>query len=252
MAKSWVYRPCPNDRASVRLFCIPSAGRGASMYRTWGSLLHRDVEVCGVQLPGREALFGEPLVDSLLSLVQQMATELERYFDRPYAFFGHSMGAWLAFELARHIRRTAKELPLHLFLSGRRAPQLPERRRLLHELADDELIAAVQRRYGGIPPAVLSEPDLLELTLPILRADLKALETYEYLLESPISCPITCLGGLQDEQVARSDLESWGRQTEKAFSIHMLEGDHFYLEGKSMERVLRTVRENLILHLGVV
>jgi medium-chain acyl-[acyl-carrier-protein] hydrolase len=213
------------------------------MYRKWLDAFPDQVEVLGVQLPGREAQMRQPLVSDFRSLCGLVEAALEPYFDSPFAFFGHSMGSWLAFELTRSLRRQGKPLPVHLFVSGRRSPQLPERHALMHSLEDKRLIAEIQQRYRGIPAEVLAEPDLMDLVLPILRADLEALEQHEYSSEQPLSCPISCFGGMEDSQVDRYELEAWKEQTDASFKLEMLPGGHSFAQDPPLERsLLRSLR----------
>ncbi len=241
MATSRVLCAQPKPDAELRLICFPSAGSGASMFRTWGSFLPQFIEVIGLHLPGRESLMAEPLQDSIEALVAEVRPTVETYLDRPFALFGHSMGAWIAFELLRTLRREGKSMPVHFFASGRRAPQIDDPRSAIHQLPNDDLVQRVLGLFGGIPDAILAEPELLELLLPVLRADLKAVETYEYTPEPQLCCPITAFGGEQDGQVSLADLEGWREQTSRAFNLQRFPGAHFYLNGGSCEALCRTL-----------
>src|SRR3954469_937665 len=148
--------------AQMRLFCFPHAGAGASAYREWETELAGTLQVCRVQLPGREERVREPAFTNVLRLAEVLADELEPWFDRPFAFFGHSMGALIAFELTRELRRRALPLPAHLFVSARRAPHLPARKRALHALPDDEFDADL-RALDGTRAAVLADRELMAL-----------------------------------------------------------------------------------------
>ena len=161
-------------------------------------------------------------------LVQVLADGLAPLLDRPFAFFGHSMGTLVAFELARHLRRQSGVEPTRLFVSAGRAPQTAARGRLMHTLPEEELLDAL-RRLSGIPQAVLEDKDIMRIMLPVLRADLAVYETYVYLPERPLACSISSYGGLSDQRVSRDDLEAWRSQTSASFSLTMLAGDHFFL-----------------------
>src|SRR5205085_8881948 len=228
-ATPWLVINRPNPQARLRLFCFPYAGGGAATYHAWPGELPTEVEVCAVQLPGRASRSRESPYDRLKQLVEALAPAVLPYLDRPYAFFGHSMGALIAFELTRRLRREADTSPAHLFVSGRRAPQLPRTNPPIHDLPEAEFVQAL-RRLNGTPDEVLAHPELMELMLPLLRADFAAVGTYEYTPEPALACPITAYGGLQDHEVSRAQLEAWRTQTTGGFTLRMLPGDHFYLQ----------------------
>jgi medium-chain acyl-[acyl-carrier-protein] hydrolase len=158
--------------------------------------------------------------------------------DKPFALFGHSMGALVAFELARELRRQNRPVPLHLFVSARRAPQCSQLERKRHLLPAPEFIQDL-RELGGTPEAVLKDSSLMELMLPLLRADFALVETYEYKPEATLSCPITVFGGNADRDVPLQELCEWKEQTHNEFRLQMFQGDHFYL----LHREAEVVRE---------
>jgi medium-chain acyl-[acyl-carrier-protein] hydrolase len=217
-----------NPRARLRLFCFPYAGGGASAYRGWAPALPFDVEVCPVQLPGRESRLREPAFNRPEPLIAALAEALQSHLDLPFAFFGHSMGALLSFELARELRRRGGSLPLHLFVSGRRAPQVPVREEDIHDLPEPEFIAKL-RELNGTPEEVLQHSELMRLLVPVLRADFAVNETYMFQPEEPFGMGISAFGGLADAEVNRADLVGWREQTRGAFRLRMLPGDHFFL-----------------------
>jgi medium-chain acyl-[acyl-carrier-protein] hydrolase len=219
-----------NPRARLRLFCFPYAGGGASAYRGWAAALPADVEVCPVQLPGRESRLREPAFSRPEPLIIALADALQAHLDLPFAFFGHSMGALLSFEIARELRRRGGSLPLHLFLSGRRAPQVPSREEDIHDLPEPEFVARL-RELNGTPEEVLQHSELMRLLVPVLRADFAVNETYVYQPGEPLEMSISVFGGLADAEVTRDDLEGWREQTRGVFRLRMLPGDHFFLHG---------------------
>jgi medium-chain acyl-[acyl-carrier-protein] hydrolase len=223
----WIVRPRPLPDARLRLFLLPHAGAGASFFRGWADALPPQVEVCPVQLPGRENRLREPPVDRWEPLVAAMSEALVPYLDRPYAVFGHSTGAMLGFEMARSYRRSGKPLPAHLFPSGRPAPHLP-RMLFTYDLPEDEFIESV-RALGGIPDELLQHRELMALMLPILRADMAVNELYGHREEPPLDVPITAYGGLDDPRAQREHLEAWAQHTTGAFRTRFFPGDHFYL-----------------------
>ncbi len=227
-ADRWVIRPRPRPRARLRLFCFPYAGGGASIYRAWAGELPQEIEVCAVQLPGRETRLDEQPFDRLPPLVEALALSLEPHLNPPFAFFGHSMGALISFELARRLRALNRPAPAHLFVSGRIAPQLQRRRPPVHALPEPEFVEQVQR-LNGTPDAVLQHKELRELVLPLLRADFAINETYGYSSEPPLACPISAFGGLEDDRATQEELAAWQLQTRDAWALHMFPGDHFFL-----------------------
>jgi medium-chain acyl-[acyl-carrier-protein] hydrolase len=225
---AWVTCPSPKPQARLRLFCFPYAGGSASLFRTWADDLPPEVEVCPIQLPGRESRFREPCYTRLLPLVQTLGEVLWPYLTLPFAFLGHSMGALISFELTRYLRRRAGPLPAHLFVSAHRAPQLPDRQPPIHDLPDAVFLEEL-RRLNGISSEVLENAELMELLFPLLRADFAVAETYEYQEDSPLPCPISAFGGLEDEEVNQDEVAAWREQTRTTFTSHMTPGDHFFL-----------------------
>jgi medium-chain acyl-[acyl-carrier-protein] hydrolase len=229
-ADRWVVRPRPRPRARLRLFCFPYAGGGASIYRSWPDELPEQIEVCAVQLPGREARMHEQPFDRLPPLIEALAQALEPRLSPPFAFFGHSMGALISFELARRLRALGRPGPAHLFVSGRIAPQVPRRRPPVHALPEPEFVEQVQR-LNGTPDAVLHHKELRELVVPRLRADFAINETYSYSAEPPLACPISAFGGLEDDRAPEEELAAWQLQTRGAWALRMFPGDHFFIRG---------------------
>ena len=231
MTTPWLPYPGLNARADLRMFCFPYAGGGASAYYGWPNALSSRVEICPVQLPGREHLMREPMLTRLPDLVRTIRHALADYLgelDKPFVFYGHSMGGLIAFELARLLRREGGRQPLHLFVSGCRAPHLVEDEKITYNLPEPELLEEL-RTLNGTPQEVLENPELMELLLPILRADFEAVETYEYAPEPPLDCPISAFGGLGDEKVEHHHLEGWREHTTASCSIRMFPGDHFFV-----------------------
>lgn len=225
---SWIAFRKPNPRARLRLFCFPYAGSGASIFRTWSDGLPADVEVCPVQFPGRGTRLMEAPFTHLSPLVQALAEALVPLLDKPFAFFGHSLGALVSFELARHLRRHSGVLPACLFVSADRAPQIPSRHRPIHALPEPEFIIELLQ-LNGTPHEVANDPELLRIMIPVLKADLGVYQTYKYSEETPLECNISCFGGLQDAMVNRGELEGWRDQTNVRFSLRIFPGDHFFL-----------------------
>lgn len=240
-ANRWLafHRPKPHARFS--LFCFPYAGSGAALFQSWARGLPETIEVCPVQLPGRENRLSEPRFTRIGPLVQVLSEGLRPYIDKPFAFFGHSMGALLSFELARLLRRQGRTQPFHLFVSGCNAPQVPLRR-TFYDLPKAELIQDL-RRLNGTLPVILENAELMQLMLPIIRDDLTLCQTYSYSSEPSLDCNITAFAGLGDPDVTREGISSWQDQTVSTFSMRMFEGDHFFLQN-ALPQVLRIIAES--------
>jgi medium-chain acyl-[acyl-carrier-protein] hydrolase len=235
-----------NPRAALRLFAFPYAGGSTAIYRNWQKALPDDVDLCPVQLPGRGSRMREESFRRIPALVEALAEALRPHMDRPFAFFGHSMGAVIGFELARRLRENYSLEPAHLFVSGRRAPQVPGDRLHTYALPEEEFIAEL-RRLNGTPGDVLLHAELMQVMLPLLRADFELIQTYEYVPGPPLGCPVSAFGGLHDYDVERGMLEAWREQTEGPFSLHMLPGDHFFLHAAG-QQLLRLLAQKLYPH----
>jgi medium-chain acyl-[acyl-carrier-protein] hydrolase len=243
-ASSWVITHRPHPAPSVRLFCFPYAGAGALAFRGWAESLPAEIGVSAIQLPGRETRFWEPPVTDLSVLVDVLVRTLYPYYLlSPFAFFGHSLGALIAFELARELRRLYNVAPVHLFASGRLAPQERDPRPTIYDLPDEEFIAML-RTLDGTPEEIFQAPELLAQLIPVLRADLALNETYAYTTGAPLDTPITALGGDRDPKVSVRDLEAWVHQTSGAFAVRMFDGGHFFIH-TARRPVLRVVAQEL-------
>jgi medium-chain acyl-[acyl-carrier-protein] hydrolase len=235
---SWWVVNNPVPRSPLRLLCIPHGGANASIFRSWHLALPKEVEVYGIQLPGHGNRISEPLFTALPDIVAHLGPALAPLLDRPFAFFGHSMGALIGFEISRWLRRYRQISPVHLFVSGRRAPQMPNPEPPSYLMDDLDFLCEI-RKLNGTPPEILAEPELLTLILPILRADTQVCETYQYINEAPLSCPITAFRGLADGEDSMSRMVGWREQTINRFSCRSLPGDHFFIH--SSERELLTL-----------
>lgn len=215
-------------RPRVRLFCFPYAGGAASVFAPLAPHLPASVDLRPVQLPGRESRFHDAPIARLDPLVRSLAASLLPYLTPPFAFLGHSMGALVGFELAHFLRAHDFPLPTHLFAAGCSAPQVFDVEPKVHALPDGELIEEL-RRLEGTPESVLRDPELMQLLLPVLRADFAVCETYVYEARPPLACPIAVFGGTLDPVVSGEQLAAWGAQTTDAFAVHLFDGGHFFL-----------------------
>lgn len=225
--QQWIRRFHQSPDAAVRLVCLPHAGGSASFYFPVSQRLSSEFDVVSVQYPGRQDRRHEPCVDDLRDLAAAVFEALRPIADRPIALFGHSMGATLAFEVARLLEGRAGVVPTHLFVSGRRAPSR-HRDEQVHLLGDEGLLADV-RRLSGTDSRVLGDPEMLRAALPSIRADYRAVETYRYRPEPPLRCPITAFTGDDDPKTTIDEVRSWAEHTTAAFDLKVFPGGHFFL-----------------------
>jgi medium-chain acyl-[acyl-carrier-protein] hydrolase len=225
----WVISREGDPDAELTLYCFPYAGGGASAFRRWKEDLPRRVEVARIQLPGRENRIRERPLSSMHEVAPALAEGILQSADRPFAFYGHSLGARIAFETARALRRKGSAQPCHLFVGASDAPQFPWPHPLLHQLPEDEFIDAMQQRYGGVPQQIIDDPELRALLIPTLRADVELMETYRYTPEPPLECAVTAFAGAKDNMVSRDMVDGWRDQTNKRFQLYLIPGNHFFL-----------------------
>ncbi|MCI0392398.1 MAG: thioesterase domain-containing protein [Acidobacteria bacterium] len=243
-SNKWILFPRPNPAAALRLFCFHYAGGSAQVFHGWPDRLPPSVEMGAIQLPGRGHRLGEPHVKRLVPLCHIAAQELLPYLDKPFVFFGHSLGALLCFETARILRREKRRQPAHLFVSATEAPHRRTREEPLSGLPKSALVKKL-REFNGTPMEVLQNDELLDLMLPTIRADFELSETYEYHPESPLECPMTIYGGLGDHEVEAERLAAWSEMTVGACEFRMFPGDHFYIHS-SRSIFLRTFAGDLL------
>jgi len=224
----WFVSTCSRPEANVRLFCFPFAGGGSSVFSTWKGQLD-NVDIKAVQLPGRESRFRDTPISDFNVLMPLLIEAIEGYLDKPFVFFGHSLGGLIAFELARHLRDRSLALPEHLIISGKQALGVTPRRKPICNLPDEEFIIELEK-YAGTPKEILASKELMQLLLPMLRADVTLFDLYKKRdPQPPLSCPITVLGADDDPFVATEDLPGWKSQTSSDFDLRILSGDHFLL-----------------------
>ncbi|EWC63733.1 Thioesterase [Actinokineospora spheciospongiae] len=238
----WISGDALADDAPTRLFCFAHAGGGGGFFRPWRGALGEDTAVCPVVLPGREGRVREAPFTRIGPLVDALVDGLGPHLDRPFAFFGHSLGSIVAFELAKRLRETGHAGPGCLIASGRRAPQLPNRRRDVHALPSGDFVAEMLG-LGGTPPELVRQPELLEFFLPVLRADFELNETYRPAPAAPLDCPVFGFTGDADPLADPDEVAAWARVTTGPFGLRVFRGDHFYLRDST--GVLAAVRADL-------
>ena len=225
---AWVGFAKSRPGARARLVCFHHAGGAASAYQAWLTRLPDDLDLVAIQLPGRESRYGEPPFRKVRPLVAELARALRPLFDLPVAFFGHSMGATLAFELAHALREARGPQPFHLAVSGRGAPHLPRRGAVVSELSDPGLVGYL-RTLGGLPVEVESEPDLLELVLRVVRTDYALVDDFVLEPRAPLTCPISAFYGDADPIVDAAEARAWEPYTTSRFAVRGFGGDHFFI-----------------------
>ncbi|GIH21402.1 thioesterase II family protein [Rugosimonospora africana] len=234
VAENLYVRRAARENPQYRLFCFPHAGAGVSTFASWPALLPRSIEVVAVQLPGREDRIRETAFADIKPLIRILALSLAPHLHGRFAFFGHSGGALMAFELARALSRGHAVQPAMLIVSGQSAPDLSPSAEPIHHLPDAEFIGAL-REIGGTTRMVVDDPDLMAVLLPALRADFTLLETYGYEPGPQLDMPIVAFGGRHDRRVPDETVDPWRRHTAGHFATQLFDGDHFYLAARPDE-----------------
>ena len=230
----WAWLPKPNPQATVRLFCFPYAGAGASTFRDWPHSLPANVEVVGIQLPGRENRYTEKKLDRLEDVLKALRNVIAGMSDLPFIFFGHSVGALIAFELTRLLHRDGLRGPRHLVVSGRRAPQSVSADEPMHSM-DDAAFLSKLGELNGTPRELLQNAELMKLVMPLLRADFAVAERYVCNDLTPVACPLTAIGGDRDTGVSPNELAAWSAVAGGSFRHEVFPGDHFFIHPSKVQ-----------------
>ncbi|AFC30326.1 GrsT [Paenibacillus mucilaginosus 3016] len=224
----WLVRTPSVQRPVMRLFTLPYAGGSASIYREWAKNLPQSIEVVSIQLPGRESRLFETPYMTLEPMMERICEVIRPLLDVPYALFGHSMGALIAYETARRLQAEGLP-PAHLFASAQSAPHRRKQAEELRHLLPDDLFIDKLRSLEYTPEEVLRNRELMELLLPMLRADFSVCDTYRFTPGELLRCPVSAFGGYGDKGISQASLEAWGECTEGSFTLRMVEGDHFFI-----------------------
>jgi medium-chain acyl-[acyl-carrier-protein] hydrolase len=236
-SNSWWTSPRPVEEPTARLFCFPYAGGAAATFKPWPELLPPGIEVQTLQLPGRPGRMNEPPIDQLSDLLEPIVEELEPLTDLPFAFYGHSMGSLIAFEVTKRLAEEFRIQPDRLFAAARRAPHLVSRDQTLHEQPLPR-VREFLRGLRAVPNEVLDNEELMQLLLPALRADLKLDGLYEYQPGVGVSCPIVAFTGQDDEYVLRPEIAGWSMHAGGGFDLRVIPGDHFFMDQPKNRKVL--------------
>jgi medium-chain acyl-[acyl-carrier-protein] hydrolase len=228
----------------IRLFCLPHAGSSAVIYSKWKNYLDHSIELYPVELAGRGRRFQQPLYDSMEDAVADVYEQIRELIDlKPYAIFGHSMGSLIAYELYHKINQLHHHTPVHMFFSGRQAPHILNQDKIVYSLPDAEFRAEVLE-LGGTSREVFENEELMNIFLPILRADYKIVETYRYSApQSLINCGISILHGLKDDMEI-DEMKEWAIHTQKEHKLHLFDGGHFFIH-EQVAQVVTIVNDTL-------
>lgn len=241
MSDRWLACRERRPAAAYRLYCFPHSGGSAGEFVRWADGLP-DVEVLGLQLPGRGARLAEPAYTRMMPLVDAIVSGVA--FRGPYAFFGHSLGALVAYEVAQVLQASGFRPPDRLFVSACPAPHLPRLDPPIHRLPNRELATMIAQEYGSLPTEIAENPELMDLLLPAHRADFELVETYAYEAGDPLECPLTVVGGTEDE-LGVSELTAWAAHSTAALDLELMPGGHFYLR-EQQERLLALIDDRLV------
>lgn len=242
-AHRWFPAAARHPEAVLRLFCFPYAGGGTSVYRNWQAAMPAGVAVVAARLPGRESRAAEAPIADIEEMIRAAAGAIEPLLDRPFAFFGHSLGAMISFELARALRRRSLPMPSVLLVAAARAPQLRRGAPVDREPSDEEFLEDI-RRLQGVPEEILQNGELLRYLLPALKADSRLGRLYVYRDEPPLDVPIRAYAGAEDARLPREVIEAWRRQTRSSFALRQFPGGHFFLHTAENE-LLRALKKDL-------
>jgi pyochelin biosynthetic protein PchC len=240
-SRLWIRRFHPVENPAVRVVCLPHAGGNASFYFSMSAALTPAVETLSVQYPGRHDRRKEPCIESIPQLAEAFFIALLEWTDRPLALFGHSMGAILAFEVARRLEQRIGKPPVQLFASGRRSPSTVRDERV-HTMDDERLISEVVALNGT--DLRLLDDDMLRIVLPPIRSDYRAIENYRCAASATVSCPITVLTGDSDPRTTGAEAEAWRLHTAGEFRVETFSGGHFFLNGHQ-DAIVRLIIESL-------
>ena len=241
---NWFLTPQARPNAKMRIICFPYAGGNASTFSHWASQLPDDIELVAAQYPGRTSRIFEPMHNKMDDLVADLITAIPKYLDKPYILFGHSLGSRVAFELMYQINMLSMPKPKHFIASGSRGPQYLSSNGSIYHLKDEEFINE-SRGLNGTPQAVLDNKELMDLFLPMLKADFEIADKYCYNKNETFNCPISVLGGEEDFDISLSKLNGWGDHFTTDVDIHMLPGNHFFIDSNK-EMVLEKLNTIII------
>lgn len=230
--------------ATARLFCFHCAGGSASEFRNWPTHLSSKIELVAVQLPGREGRINEAFITKMDDLIGSVVHALTPYLDKPFAIFGHSLGAIAGFEVIRKLRRNGLNEPILYIAAGWQAPHIKDKNPPISELPQEEFIEELQRDYGDHIGPILESAELREMFVPQIRADFALNETYRFRVERPLDCPISAFAGVSEQDLEADELNAWSLHTNGDFRSQRFPGDHFFIR-ESQELVIEAITREI-------
>ncbi|MFT5757213.1 MAG: medium-chain acyl-[acyl-carrier-protein] hydrolase [Alteromonadaceae bacterium] len=237
----WFVIPKPNVHADLKLICFPYAGGSTSTYLSWVNYLPSNVELVIIQAPGRGSRIFEPLYSDMTALTDELVRLIPNVLNKPYIFYGHSLGSRVAFELMDKLSKLKHSSPQHFIASGSRGPhKLSEKKKVAH-LPDSEFIDELYR-LNGTPKAVIDNKELMDLFLPVLKADFGIAEQYCYSGNTIFECPVSVFGGNEDIDIKSTDLICWQEHFSMKVDLHLISGNHFFVDSNK-EVVLQKVND---------
>jgi len=242
----WFQVSKPVSEPIMRLFCFPYAGGSAHIYHDWYKFLPPNIEVVGVQYPGRGMRFSEPPITSCEKMLAILLTQIQPYLDRPFSFFGHSNGGLISFELARALQRNGVQSQCYQFISGKRAIHLPHKNKILHRLSEHDFVNELVE-LGGTPEEMLRDPEVMALFTPVIRADFTISETFTFQGTEKLHCNTSLLYGTQDKDIPSADVLRWQELIVGDVDSQAFDGHHFFINSHKQD-VLALVNERLLLH----
>lgn len=236
------------NSSNLRLFCFGHSGSAASIFRNWQPQFSPCIEIWPLQLPGRETSFSEPLITSLNVLIDKLYPNILPLMEAPFAMFGHSLGALIAFELARKIENSPVKANLRkLFVSACSAPSVLTNESSIHSLPDEAFLETLIH-YGAMHPQLLENKDALKVLLPRIRADFSVFETYRYSPVPPLETPIVALAGQHDTVICEENITAWKNHAKESFSFYSFSGGHFYPQ-TNLQDLCHMINQHLISYL---
>jgi medium-chain acyl-[acyl-carrier-protein] hydrolase len=252
MNNKWFVIPKPNINADLKLICFPYAGGSASTFIPWIKMLPDNVELIIIQAPGRGARMGEKVYSDMQDLIGDLIKIIPTILNKPYILFGHSLGSRIAFELMNQLKGITHTLPVHFIASGSRGPHQECMKEPIHDLPPGEFIEEL-KNLNGTPKVVLENKELMELFLPLLKADFEIADRYHYTGEARFNCPISVLGGEDDVNICLSKLSSWGNFFEADADVHFVPGGHFFIDSHSIlvQQKVNEIIKNCLTNLNI-
>jgi medium-chain acyl-[acyl-carrier-protein] hydrolase len=230
----WIASPSAGG-SRLNLYCFPYAGAAASLFRNWQPSMN-SIQVRSIQLPGRASRLNEKPAADIATIVPRLSATIARSADRPFALFGYSLGAILCFEVARWLRRYGSVTPVHLCVAASKAPHVQEETPSKYDRSDEAILERL-RALNGTPDDVLDDDDMMQLLLPVIRADFEMADLYTYYHEPPLECPITVFGGSEDAEITRDMLMEWRKHTSSTFGVRVYPGGHLFIHDHERELV---------------